>query len=318
MNQNQKFDQEVDVKFLQQSFKALWLSIGQLIYKFIMIIKRYFLILISLLIFGGAIGYYLDSNLAKSLENTIIVAPNFGIVDYLYESVDNRSFLSKLNDQEKQLAMSIEQIEIVPITDLYSFMETNPISMDVFSIISSKGSDISKLASDYITSKNYRYHQINFVTKEGVNADKIADLIIKKYNAHNSYFSKRSEIENKNLLIKKAEYSKLLDQINNALDKLGSAPNLELEKAIVLNDISSSVELVSAKYTVLDQIKNIDVLLEESTESVYEIDRVLYKAIPSTSAPFAIVLPIVLLGLFFLSIGTIGFVNRFNTVSRTS
>ena len=314
MNQENKFEQEIDVRYLGQSIQTFFRAIGIKVYQFLMFVKRYFFILLSLLVIGSVLGYYLDKYLPDDVENSVLVAPNFGSVDYLYQSVKNRSFLGKLDKEEIKLAKSIEEIEIEPIDDLYNMIQNNQSSLEVFSILSNKGSDIDKITSNYLTSKNYRYHQINFITKGDANVAAIADMIVSKLNSNRAYFEERSVIEIENLNLKKEEYIKTLNQLNAVLDRLGTSSAIEMHKELSINDYSSSVDLIAAKYRVLDEIKNINVLLEESSRTIFEIDRVLYKARPMLFAPYVIVFPCVLIFGFLISFGVIQFIKRFKTI----
>lgn len=318
MNQENKFEQEIDVKYLGESINTFFRTIGIKIYQFLMFVKRYFFVLLALLLIGSALGYYLDKYLPHDVEHSVLIAPNFGSVDYLYQSVSNKSFLGKLNKEELNLAKSIKEIEIEPIDDLYKMIQNNRTNLEVFSILSTKGNDINKTTSDYLTSKNYRYHQINFVTKDNVDVAAIADLIVSKLNSNKTYFEERSVIEIENLNLKKEEYIKTLYQLNAVLDRLGTSSTLETHKELKINDYSSSVDLIAAKYAVLDEIKNTNVLLEESSKTIFEVDRVLYKAPPMLFISYVIIFPCVLILLFVISIGIFYFIKRFKIIVETA
>ena len=87
MNTNSNQDQEIDLTQVLKKIGGFFDSIAMAIFKGILFVKKYILIFIVLFIVGAGLGYYLDYS-TKTYKHDIIVSPNFGSLDYLYNKVN--------------------------------------------------------------------------------------------------------------------------------------------------------------------------------------------------------------------------------------
>src|SRR5690606_11706074 len=162
----QNTSEEVDLGYLFRKSNNFLKLVARALFQAIDFLKKYFIVLIVLIILGFAYGYYKDYNSAKTYETEIIVIPNFESVDYMYgraEAINlkiaqgDSIYLKTIfgNDFEK-----IRAIELSPIVDIYNFISKSYRNFDVLRLIA-ENQDFSKYAEDLATSKYYKYHRMN-------------------------------------------------------------------------------------------------------------------------------------------------------------
>jgi uncharacterized membrane protein len=214
-------DQEIDIFQLSKSIGNFFDRINAAIFQSIQFFVRNWVVVLILVIVGFGFGWYLDSN-KKSFENQVIVTPNFGSVDYLYAKIDliqskvisgDTSFLKNVvGISDPKL---IKKIEIKPVADVYKFIEDKEQNFELIKLMAEVG-EVKKVLEDNVTSKNYTFHTISFVSGKAINEKEIEPLL--KYLNDSEYFTAIQKIEYKNLEQQIAQNDTILLQIDNVLN----------------------------------------------------------------------------------------------------
>ncbi|RZJ67921.1 MAG: hypothetical protein EOO50_03610 [Flavobacterium sp.] len=183
------------------------------------------IILIVLLIVGVGLGFYLDKT-QKTYDHLLVVSPNFGSVDYLYEKVDLIESKIKENDTVFlkglgiQNAKKLAKIEIEPIVDIYQFANRNETYLEMLKVMA-ENSDIRKIVEEPLTSKNYPQHLITFSTKDATDTKKTVEPLLKYLNDSDFYRKIQTEYV-KNVAYKMSANDSTIKRIDKLLDALAS------------------------------------------------------------------------------------------------
>jgi len=214
-------DQEIDIFQLSKSIGNFFDRINAAIFQSIQFFVRNWVVVLILLIVGFGFGWYLDSN-KKAFENQVIVTPNFGSVDYLYAKIDliqskvisgDTSFLKNVvGISDPKL---IKKIEIKPVADVYKFIEDKEQNFELIKLMAEVG-EVKKVLEDNVTSKNYTFHTISFVSGKAINEKEVEPLL--KYLNDSEYFTAIQKIGYKNLEQQIAQNDTILLQIDNVLN----------------------------------------------------------------------------------------------------
>jgi len=214
-------DQEIDIFQLSKSIGNFFDRINAAIFQSIQFFVRNWVVVLILVIVGFGFGWYLDSN-KKSFENQVIVTPNFGSVDYLYAKIDliqskvisgDTSFLKNVvGISDPKL---IKKIEIKPVADVYKFIEDKEQNFELIKLMAEVG-EVKKVLEDNVTSKNYTFHTISFVSGKAINENEVEPLL--KYLNDSEYFTAIQKIGYKNLEQQIAQNDTILLQIDNVLN----------------------------------------------------------------------------------------------------
>ena len=73
-------NQEIDLTQIAQKVNGIYEGFLQKLFRFILFVKKNFILLGILFVVGAGIGFYLDKKV-KSYDHQIIVSPNFGSTD---------------------------------------------------------------------------------------------------------------------------------------------------------------------------------------------------------------------------------------------
>ncbi|OXG03456.1 hypothetical protein BC749_101532 [Flavobacterium araucananum] len=298
-------DQEIDIFQISKSIGGFFDRINVYTFRSIHFFVRNWIIVLSLFIVGFGLGWYLDSN-KKSFQNEVIVTPNFGSADYLYAKIDlldakiiagDTVFLKEVVgiSQPKK----ISKIEIKPISDAFKFIEDKEQNFELIKLMAEDG-DINKVLVDNVTSKNYTYHAISFISNEIVDENGFIKPLLKYLNS-SEYFDSVQKTGFKNLEQEIAQNDTIITQIDNVLSGFTStvknaAKNDKLvyyNENIQLNDI-----LKNKQKLIADQGENRLKLLR-SDKTIKEINVTLnIKNMHSINGKLKIVLPILFILMF--------------------
>ena len=251
--QNNNDNQEIDLTQVSRKIGDFFEGISTKIFRGILFIKRNILIIGVLFILGIGLGFYLDKTI-KVYDNEIIVSSNFGSTDYLYAKIDLIS--SKIKDKDTVFLKDvigiknpkkILKIEIVPITDVYKFIENKPQNFELIKLLAEDG-DIKKIVNESLTSKNYPFHIISFTTNELTDDKKTVQPILDFLNQSDYYTIVQKEYLN-NIKIKMIENDSIIAQINGFLNSFSNTVNgtQKSDKLVYYNENTQLNDVIKTK-----------------------------------------------------------------------
>lgn len=297
-------NQEIDLSQISKKIGSFFENIATQIFKGILFFKRNIVWVGILFVLGAGLGYYLDKN-TKVYTNEVIVLPNFGSTDYLYTQIDLIN--SKIEERDsvylKEIVgvkepLKLRKIEILPITDVYKFIDNNPQHFDLIKLMAEDG-DIKKIVTETLTSKNYPYHSITFSTQGSTSQEKTVEPILKFLNNTDYFNSIQKEYVN-NIKIKMVKNDSLIGQIDGFLNAFNNTVNgsQKSDKLVYYNENAQLADVIKTKDALL---------LEQGTKRIELIN--LDKVIKDISITLNIkdgnnsmkfILPLIFIGLFVL------------------
>ncbi|MBE8724873.1 hypothetical protein [Flavobacterium hungaricum] len=297
--------QEIDIFQLSKSINSFFDRLATGIFRIIQFFVKSWIIVLVLVILGFGLGWYLDSN-KKTYDNKIIVTPNFGSVDYLYSKIDliqskivsgDTAFLK--NEVGISNPKSIKRIEIKPIADVYKFIEDKEQNFELIKLMAEVG-EVKKVLEDNVTSKNYTFHSISFVSNR-ITADKDIVIPLLKYLNGSEYFNELQKIGYKNLEQQIIQNDTIIAQINNVLNNFSSTAKngSRNDKLVYYNENTQLNDIIKTKqYLITDQGKN-RLRLVNYDKAIKEINSVLnINNTKITSGNFKFLLPVFLILVF--------------------
>jgi len=270
-------DQEIDLRQVSQKMGRAYDSFLSWIFRGFLFVKRNLIVLIILFVIGAGIGYYLDKN-TKVYDHEVIVIPNFGSAEYVYSKVN--LLHSKLIENDKEFLNSIgikdlellSEIEIEPINDIYTFVNSREQNFELVKLMAEDG-DINKIIEDETTSINYKTHRIKITTSRKALKTEVINPIINYLNDSN-YFKEvqTSAVKSLEGIIKSQESTvNQIDSLLNSLSKTASSKSGNLvyynNENTQLNDVlKTKTDLVNdISYRKLDLINSTAIVKESST-----------------------------------------------------
>lgn len=218
---NNTDDQEIDLSEIKRKMGSAIDGFNRKLFLLLQFFIRNIIVLSILLVLGVGLGIYLDKT-QKTYNHQIIVTPNFGSVDYLYEKVDLIQSKIKENDTAFLKAIGISEpkklvkIEIEPIIDAYPFANRSETNFEMLKVMA-ESSDIKEVVQEPTTSKNYPRHLIRFSTKKSTNKEKTVAPLLEYLNNSNFFSLIQREYVN-NVKLKMQANERTIAQINDVLD----------------------------------------------------------------------------------------------------
>ncbi|WP_456313708.1 hypothetical protein [Pseudomonas shirazensis] len=259
----QNTDQEIDIFQLSKSIGNFFDRVNRFIFRCIQFFVQSWIVILILIVLGFGLGWYFDIH-KKTFQNQVIVRPNFGSVDYLYAKIDlieskiisgDTAFIKNvvgISDPK-----SIGKIEIKPVADVYKFIEDNQQNFELIKLMAEVG-EVKKVLEDNVTSKNYTFHTISFVSKKATNEKQVIEPLLKYLN-NSAYFTSIQKIGYKNLEQEIAQNDTIINQIDNVLNGFsnkvkGGSSN---DKLIYYNENLQLNDIIRTKQKlVIDQGEN--------------------------------------------------------------
>ncbi|MGV0756044.1 hypothetical protein F0358_04385 [Empedobacter brevis] len=280
------------------------IEIGNLFKKSIYNFKTFLrknILIIFLLIILGIITAYLFSPLLKSYESKVIVSPNYGSVDYLYNEIDLIN--SKISDKDTiflnkiGITSNINKIEIKPIVNIYQFAGESESNFDLLKLFAEDG-DINKVADDEKTSKNYKTHEIILTTKKSsiipANIDKLLQYLNK-----NEYYNQVRLIKIENEKARLGINNNTIEQINAVFSKVEKSTSSEANKNLVyVNDNNQLNDLLITKRELTKENEYIKLNELLSTNVIKKISESLNVQVESKGSFLKFVIPLLFVGIF--------------------
>ena len=290
-------------------------NISLSIFKGILFLKRNILILISLFVIGGVLGYFLDKT-NNNYDSEIIVSPNMGGTDYLYSKVE--LLTSKLEERDHTFFKSIgiknpekiTLIEIKPIIDIYSFVNQNTANasnaqntqnFELMKLLA-ESSDINKVIKDEITSKNYPHHKIHIVTNSKISSEEIVQPIINFLNT-DKYLNEILAISKENILIKMKKNEELINQTDSLINILtiNLSKNQKSSNLVYNNENNQFNSFFELKNSLINEIGAQRIALINSNVVIKDISTVVnIKNTKGINNKFKFILPVLFIFLFIV------------------
>ncbi|MCX6172875.1 MAG: hypothetical protein NT048_08580 [Flavobacterium sp.] len=266
--QNNSDNQEIDFSKISKKIGNFFENISSSIFRGFLFFKRNIVIFISLFIIGIGIGYYLDET-SNKFDHEIIVAPNFGSVDYLYGKIDLIESKIKEKDTVFLKSIGIEKpnsllkIEIDPIIDVYYFVNSgttifnnsqNTQNFELVKLLSEDG-DINQVIKEKTTSKNYKRHIIHIGTIGRVTDKSIIEPLMTYLNL-NEYYKNFQKVYVNNITTKMKQNEVIIGQIDNLLNKFSSTTtnNQKSDKSVYFSENPELNEVIKTKDNLLREI----------------------------------------------------------------
>ena len=307
-------NQEIDLSQISKKIGNFFDAIPTAIFKMILFFKRNIIWLGALFIIGAALGVYLDKT-DKVYDNQIIVCPNFGSVDYLYSKIELIN--SKIKDSDTLFLKNIvglkdpeelKEISIAPIADVYKFVEKKDTNFELIKLMSEDG-DVKKVINEDLTSKNYPYHMISFVTRGKTSDAESVNPILNFLNDSDYYKLIQTQFLT-NIKTKMVENDSIISQINGFLNAFkGSVNGAQKSDKLVyynentqLNDVIKTKDLlVYEQGTHRIELVTLDKVIKENSYTLNVRNN------KSVNGKMKLVLPLLFVGLFVL----VGFLKSF-------
>jgi hypothetical protein len=214
-------EQEIDLSQIGKSISKGFQKAVNRCFDLLFFIQKKLLIVFVLFVIGGGLGFYLDKE--PNYTNDIVVIPNFGSNEYLYDKINLISL--KLKEKDKAFFTKIGinnikdfiSIEIQPINGIYNFInsESQKNNFELVKLMAEDG-DVDKIMQDQTTSKNYYLHGINIKTAVAYQQKDLIDPLL-NYLQQAEYFAKLHKIHQKNLEEKLVANIKIISQIDQIL-----------------------------------------------------------------------------------------------------
>jgi hypothetical protein len=335
MNQNlnnTSQDQEIDLSIISKKISGFFDSILMTIFRIIRFFVKNAVLVLVLVVLGAVLGYFLD-NENKSFKHEIIVTPNFGSYDYLYNKVE--LIQSKINQNDTLFLKSIgiknpkdfKSIKIEPIIDLYLFVNDktnatnnaqNSQNFEMVKLLSEDG-DINKVAKDKVTSKNYYNHSLEIKTSGYATNKSLIEPIIKYLNK-SEFFTKYQTIFTANIIQKIKDNQIIIAQIDLLLNGFSSSTssNQKNNNLVYYNENTQLNDVLKTKSDLINEISYKRLELISNSEVIKEKSRVInLKDNKGINNKLKLILPILFILIFLVIVNFRNFyrkqTNKFNS-----
>jgi len=265
--QTESTNHEVDLDAVSKKVKGFFSRINDLFFDGILFIKKYIIAVIAIGLVGAGYGYYVDKQ-TKVFEHNIIVTPNFGSVDYLYEQVNNINAKIIQGDADYLAKIGIKypeklgKITIEPIPDVYNYIseetalvhliQKENVRFLLFRQIADKR-DMTEVLEEYATAKNYKNHLITIVTSSEIDKEEAIKPLLDFFNS-SAYFKQVQQESIKSLEVKIAETDSMVKQADLVLSRMSHTGTTA--STVLLNEKTGLNEILIIKDQLIRQQAN--------------------------------------------------------------
>lgn len=241
-------EQEIDLSQIGKSISKAFQNVINSCFDLLFFIQKKIIIVGILFILGVGLGIYLDKE--PNYTSDIVVIPNFGSNEYLYEKVDLIS--AKLKEKDARFFESIGlsniedfvSIEIKPVNGVYNFInsESQKSNFEFIKLLAEDG-DIDKIIKDDLTSRNYYLHAINIKTSKAFGKKELVEPIL-NYLQQTDYFTKLQKVYQTNLVEKINANKLLITQVDQLIVTLSQSKSVG---GVTISQNSGLTELINKK-----------------------------------------------------------------------
>lgn len=283
----------------QSSEIEIGLLFKKIINNFIFFLKRNLPTFLLLIVLGIGLGYLLNP-LFKNYESKIIIKPNYGSVDYLYNEIELIN--SKITDRDSiflnkiGITKDIKRIEIRPINNIYQFVQESDANFELLKLFAEDG-DINKVAEDEATSKNYKTHQIVLRTTLPTLKSNDIDKLLAYLN-NNNYYKKAKDQTINNEKVRLSLNEKTINQINSVFSKFDQPEKESNKNLVYVNENNQINDLLITKRDLVKENEYIKLNQVLTTNIVTNISQSLNIQTESKKSLLTIIFPILFIGIF--------------------
>ncbi|WP_300488794.1 hypothetical protein [Flavobacterium sp.] len=300
-------DQEIDLSQVSKKIGNAFQYFLDWIFDGVLFLKRNIIIISILFIIGAGLGFYLDKS-EKVYSNQIIVIPNFESVDYLYAKVEllnakikerDYTFLTGLGIKEPK---KISKIEIEPIIDIYRFIDNSEENFQMIKLMA-EDNDMQKILEDKITSKNYKFHTISFLTHGLTQRNNTLEPLMKFFNDSDYYKNVQKE-KIKNLELKIQTNQETVNQINGILNQFSenTSSQQKSDKLVYYNENTQLNDVIKTKDQLVNELGYLNVQMNDFKEIIKESSSTInVRNTKSVNGKMKLILPVLFVGLFLLA-----------------
>lgn len=214
-------EQEIDLSQIGKTISKAFQNVINSCFDLLFFIQKKIIIIAVLFILGVALGSFLDKE--SHYEHEIIVIPNFGSNEYLYDKVELISAKLKERDEAffKTIGISniqnFSSIQIKPVSGIYNFINSDSQKENFeFIKLMAEDGDLDKIIKDDLTSRNYYLHAITISTTTAFDKKDLIEPIL-KYLQQTDYFANLQKVYQNNLEDKIAANKLLITQIDQII-----------------------------------------------------------------------------------------------------
>ena len=273
-------EQEIDLSQIGKSISKVFQNVINKCFDLLFFIQKKIIIVVVLFILGVGLGIYLDKE--PNYTHDVVVIPNFGSNDYLYEKVNLISLKLKEKDEAFFKAIGISNIkdfnsiEIQPINGIYNFINSDSQKENFeFIKLMAEDGDIEKIIQDNVTSKNYYLHNLNVKTTIAYQKKDLIEPIL-NYLQQTDYFVKLQKVYQSNLVEKVAANKLLITQIDQIIlnltqNKTGGEVTIS-EKSSVSELIQKKDELIHENHKLAIHKLEYDKVINDQNISIKQMN----------------------------------------------
>ncbi len=300
-------DQEIDLSQVSKKIGNAFQYFLDWIFDGVLFLKRNIIIISILFVIGAGLGFYLDKS-EKVYSNQIIVIPNFESVDYLYAKVEllnakikerDYTFLTGLGIKEPK---KISKIEIEPIIDIYRFIDNSEENFQMIKLMA-EDNDMQKILEDKVTSKNYKFHTISFLTHGLTQRNTTLEPLMKFFNDSDYYKNVQRE-KIKNLELKIQTNQETVNQINGILNQFSenTSSQQKSDKLVYYNENTQLNDVIKTKDQLVNELGYLNVQMNDFKEIIKESSSTInVRNTKSVNGKMKLILPVLFVGLFLLA-----------------
>lgn len=246
-------NQDVDLAMVSGKIKGYVTRLNDSFFDGILYLKRNILWVALVIAAGIALGYYMDQG-KKVYEQRVVVIPNFGSIDYLYDNVNLISQKIKESDSNflNEVGLGgarIGDVKIEPVIEIYDFIDDRDDEqqrrMQVFKLLA-ESDNIEDVLEDMPTARNYQKHLITIYTSGNADRKATVDPIMKYLNSDPYLLEMKTEYT-KNLQAEIIANDTTIAQINNMLNDFSGTTRKGADNLIYYNDNTQMNEIIKIK-----------------------------------------------------------------------
>lgn len=265
---NKSNSEVVDLQLVYNKFSK---SLKSNIFDFIIFLKKYSLLIVSILVISVILGYFLDKR-SQSFKSEIYIKANFENVDYLYSKIDalNSKLINKDEKYIKANNLSLNKVikvDIKPIEDAFLFIkEKDDKAFELLKLFTEEN-DISKVLADKKFYKNYLNHTIIITSHEPIDSKKVNESIINFINK-NDYYSQLKTLVNTNNKEKINQNNIMIEQIDKIVNNTDS--NKPSTSLLMVGENTQLSDLLQMKDKLISENQSLTISLANNS-SIFKV-----------------------------------------------